>query len=303
MAIGDVRAVTTGDCTDLSFVDTGMYDTTGYGSVYLLDAERPAVVESGLGTEHDRVLDALDVVGIDRRAVEVIAVTHVHLDHAGGVGFLAEACPNAEVVVHERGAPHLADPERLVRGTEAAVGDLWPFYTSPEPVPEERLRPVADGERVDLGDHELRVAHAPGHAPHQVVYHDPANDATFTGDAAGVWLPERGAVRATTPPWSFDLEQCLADLHTIGDVDPTTLLYSHFGPHPDPGTALDAARTALVEWVEAVRARRADAEDDEAVVDHFVGTTPCVDAWGEAMARPVAAVDVRGVLDYLDERP
>lgn len=82
----------------------------------------------------------------------------------------------------------------------------------------------------DLGDHRLAVHHA----PHQVVYHDDANDAVFTGDAAGVWLPSRERTKETTPPWGFELEACLDDIETIRDLDPETLLYTHFGPHSAP---------------------------------------------------------------------
>jgi glyoxylase-like metal-dependent hydrolase (beta-lactamase superfamily II) len=302
MAIGDVRQVTTGDCADLYYVDTGMYGVTGYGSVYLLDAERPAIIETGVGTKRGRILDALDEVGIDREAVAAVAVTHVHLDHAGGAGFLAEACPNAEVVVHERGAPHLADPERLIEGTRTVVSGLWHHYAEPPPIPDARLRPVTEGDRLDLGDHALIAHEAPGHAPHQVVYHDPANAAVFTGDAAGVWLPQRDEVRATTPPWSFDLAQNLADLETIRALDPTTLCYSHFGPHPAPAAALEAAERAYREWVATVQSRRAELGDDEALIEHFVEAAPAAEAWGEEMARTVASVDTRGVLHYLDER-
>jgi glyoxylase-like metal-dependent hydrolase (beta-lactamase superfamily II) len=277
-----------------------MYGVEGYGSVYLLDAERPAVVETGVGAERDRVLAALSEVGIEREAVEVLAVTHVHLDHAGGAGYLAAACPNAEVVVHERGAAHLVDPERIVAGTRAAVGGLWSHYADPRPVPEARVRPVSEGDRLDLGDHELRVHETPGHAPHQVVYHDPANAAAFTGDAAGVWMPQHGDVRATTPPWSFDLERNLADIEAIRELEPSTLLYSHFGPHPDPDTALSAAERAYRGWVEAVAAKREELGDDEAVIEHFVETAPTVTDWGEEMARAVATVDTRGALEYLD---
>lgn len=301
MGIGDVTAVTTGACTDLYHVDTGMYDTDAYGAVYVLDAERPVIVETGIGTHHDRILDALDQLAIDPGDVAVIAVTHLHLDHAGGAGFLAEACPNAEVCAHEVGASHLVDPERLVAGTEAVVGDLWQFYADPRPVPEERVRTLSDGDVIDCGDHELAVHHAPGHAPHQVVYHDDANDAVFTGDAAGVWVPEQERVKETTPPWGFSLEACLTDLDTIRDLDPTTLLYTHFGPHPAPADVLGEYEGVLTEWVAAVERKRTEL-DDEAVVEHFVETTEMGDVWGEAMARPVAAVDVRGVLHYLDER-
>ncbi|WP_254538208.1 MBL fold metallo-hydrolase [Halomarina litorea] len=302
MAIGDVERVTAGGCSDLSYVDTGMYDTAGYGSVYVLDAERPAIVETGTGAHHDRILDALVSLDIDPASVEVLAVTHVHLDHAGGAGHLARACPNAEVVVHEAGAPHLVDPSRIAEGTRAAVGDLWAFYVDPVPVPESRVRAVADGERVDLGDHQLEVHHVPGHAPHQVIYHDPANEAVFTGDAAGVWVPSLGRTEKTTPPWSFDLEQSLADLRTIRDLDPETLLFSHFGPQSTPEGTLADYGGALREWVEEVDAARAELGDDEAVVDHFVERTEMDAVWDERLARGVAAVDARGALDYLDGR-
>ena len=125
MDVGDVRPVTTGGCTDLYLVETGMFDVTGYGGVYVLDAHQPAIIETGIGTNHEVVLGALAELGIAPESIGVIAVTHVHLDHAGGAGFLADACENATVTAHERGAPHLVDPDRLVAGTKAAVGDAW----------------------------------------------------------------------------------------------------------------------------------------------------------------------------------
>ena len=302
MAIGDFETVETGRREDLYYVDLGLFDTPGYGSIYVLDAERPAIVETGLGARYELILDALDECSIDPEAVATIAVTHVHLDHAGGAGYLARECPNAEVVVHERGARHLVDPERLVEGTKRAVGDLWEFYADPLPIDEERIRGVTDGDVVDLGDHPLEVHHAPGHAPHQVVFHDSASDAVFTGDAAGIYVPERDRIEATTPPWSFDLERALADLETIRSLDPDALLYSHFGPHDDPDAALSEAEDALVDWVETVEAKREELDDDEATVDHFIGATEMGEVWGDAMAGPVAAVDARGILRYLQER-
>jgi glyoxylase-like metal-dependent hydrolase (beta-lactamase superfamily II) len=299
MAIGDVETVDHGACSDLSLVDTGMYDTAGYGSVYLLDGDRPAIVETGLGTNYERILDALDVLGLPPDTIEVIAVTHVHLDHAGGAGHLARACEQSEVVVHEAGAPHLVDPGRLAEGTARAVGDLWSFYADPVPIPADRVRPVSDGERVDLGDHALVAHRASGHAPHQVVYHDPANEAVFTGDAAGVWVPSLGRTEPTTPPPGFDLEQALADLDLLRSLDPGTLLFSHFGPQTTPDATLSSYGERLRAWVEAVAAAREE-RSDEAVVDRFVEGTEMGEVWNERLARGVAAVDVRGVLHYLD---
>jgi glyoxylase-like metal-dependent hydrolase (beta-lactamase superfamily II) len=302
MAIGDVREVTTGECTDCYYVDTGMYDTEAYGAAFVLDAERPAIVETGIGTNHEYILDALDEIGIDPVDVEVIAPTHVHLDHAGGAGFLAQACPNADVYVPEVGARHLVDPGRLVEGTKRAVGDQWQFYVEPEPVPEERVVELQDGDVVDLGDHELQAYHAPGHAPHQVVFYDPANDALFVGDAAGIWVPSIEAIRETSPPSNFDLEGCLDDVETIRDVEPSTLLYTHFGPRPYSEAAMDEYADVLTEWVEAVEAKREEFGDDDAVVEHFVAEQEMTDVWGAKKAEAETAMNVRGVLRYLDQR-
>ena len=302
MAIGDVQEVTTGECADLYRVDTGMYDTEAYGAAYVLDAERPAIVETGIGTNHEYVLDALDEIGVDPEDVAVIAATHVHLDHAGGAGFFAEACPNADVYVPEVGARHLVDPGRLVEGTKRAVGDQWQFYVEPEPVPEERVVELQDGDVVDLGDHELQASHAPGHAPHQVVFYDPANDALFVGDAAGIWVPSVEEIRETSPPSNFDLTACLDDVETIREIAPSTLLYTHFGARPYSDAAMDEYADVLSSWVEAVAEKRDELGDDDAVVEHFVEEQEMTDVWGERKAEAEAALNVRGVLRYLDVR-
>ena len=299
MEPGDVRTVTTGDCTDLYCVDTGMYDTAEYGAVYVLDAERPAIVDTGIGTNYEYVLDALDEAGVAPEDLEVIAVTHVHLDHAGGAGYLAAECPNAEVYVHESGARHLKDPSRLWEGTKGAVGDQIEFYAEPKPVPEERVTELTDGDAIDLGDHELIAHHAPGHAPHQVVFEDPANDAVFTADAAGIWVPSIDRIKETTPPPQFDLEGALADAEMLVDLDRDTLLFAHFGPKAADGVLAEYT-DVLTDWVRAVERVRDELGDDEAVIDHFVTENEMEGVWGERKARGETAMNVRGVLRYLD---
>jgi glyoxylase-like metal-dependent hydrolase (beta-lactamase superfamily II) len=298
MAIGDVRAVD--GCPGVHYVDTGMYGTAGYGAVYAVDAERPALVETGIGADREQVFALLDAVGIAPEELAVVALTHVHLDHAGGAGFVAEACPNAEVYAHELGAPHLVDPSRLVEGTKRAVGDQWQFYADPLPVPADRVVELGDGDAVDLGDRRLRAHHAPGHAPHQVVFRDDRADAVFTGDAAGIWIPERGAVRETTPPPNFDLERCLADAEMLRDLAPETLLYTHFGPGPaDVGGVLEKYRTVLREWVEEVAAVHEEHGDEDATIDALVERADTGDVWGDQKAGYETAVNVRGTLRYL----
>ena len=301
MAIGDWYPVETGDCPGYYYVDTGMYDVERYGAVYVVDAERPAVLDTGIGTNYEYILDALEGIGIDREDLEVIAPTHVHLDHAGGAGYLAEACPNADVYVHERGAAHLVDPERLVEGTKRAVGDQWKYYAEPEPIPEERIEELSDGDAIDLGDRVLEVHHAPGHAPHQVVFHDPDVRVITAGDAAGIWVPEREEIRQTSPPPNFDLEGCLEDVEMLRALEPETLLYGHFGPVEASDDLLAEYADVLSEWVAAIEEKRAELDDD-AVVEHFVETNDVEDVWGEEKARSETDMNVRGVLVYLDQR-
>lgn len=307
MALGDVYEATAGGTADLYYVDLEMYGTPAYGEVYVLDADRPAVIDTGIGRHPEVVLDALAEVGIQPDDLAVIAPTHVHLDHAGGAGHLADACPNAEVCVPESGGGFLVDPAPLWKGTKAAVGDLIEFYGEPRPVPEERITELADGDVVNLGDHALEVHDAPGHAFHQAVFYDPANDGVFTGDAAGIFTPDIDAPYPATAPSDFDLEGCLADIEMIQRLDPDALYYGHFGARAPDGWLARYAEV-LQAWVADVEAARERFDDDDAVVDHFVdqamtgkwsGTS---EAWGERKATAEIAMNVQGVFGYLDDR-
>ncbi len=297
MAIGDV---TDADAVhdDLSYVDTGMYDVPEYGSVYVIDAERPAVVDTGLGTNHERVLAALRSAGIDPDDLAAVLLTHVHLDHAGGAGPIA-AATGADVYVHEVGAPHLVDPARLWEGTRRAVGDQIEFYTEPEPIDADRIVELTDGDAVDLGDREVVARHAPGHAPHQVVYDAPWADAVFTGDAAGIYSPSTDTVHVTSPPPNFDLERAVADAEALADGGREWLCYGHFGSARAAGR-LDAYADLLRAWVEEVAAVRAESPDDDAATERLVERTETPEAWGGRKGRAEVALNVRGVTTYLD---
>lgn len=300
MERGDIEPVRGAE--DLYYYDTGMYDTDGYGAVYVYDTPEPAVVDTGIGANRDRLFDALSGVGIGREDLSLVLLTHAHLDHAGGAGFLVEACPNARVHVHDRAVRHLVDPGRLVEGTKAAVGDQWRYYADPEPVPEDRISGIADGDSLDLGDRSLTAVEAPGHAPHQVVFHEPNDGVVFTGDAGGIYVPQVDTVRPTTPPPQFDFDQCLDDLSTIRDLDPDLLCFPHFGPRRYDDDVIEGAKRSYVEWIEAVREKRAEIGDDEAVVERFAETAASDRGpyWTEERHRAEARLNTRGVLAYLD---
>jgi glyoxylase-like metal-dependent hydrolase (beta-lactamase superfamily II) len=299
MALGDVHEATAAGTTDLYYVDVEMYDTPGYGLVYILDADRPTLVETGTGYHHEVVLDAIETVGLTPEDIEVIAPTHVHLDHAGGASLLADACPNADVSLYEAGVKFLADPTAIWEGTKEVMDDRISYYVEPEPIPEDRLVGLADGERVELGDHALEVHHAPGHAFHQSVFYDPANDGVFTADAAGINSPSTDGVVHTSPPPGFGLEGCLDDIEMLQDLDPAALYYSHFGDR-ETGDLLEAYADVLEEWVERVESKRDELGDDEAVREYFAERARTADAWGEAHAREEEQMNVSGVLHYLD---
>ena len=287
---------------DLYVHDTGMFDTDEHGSVYVYDTERPAVIDTGTGANRETLFDTLSAIDIAPTDLAWILPTHAHLDHAGGAGYLAERYPNATVRIPDRGVQHLVDPAALVAGTKAAVRDQWHHYADPRPVSEDRIAGLADGDRVDLGDRELVVYEAPGHAPHHAMFHDPDAGVVFTADAAGIYVPAVDTVRQTTPPPQFDLDQCLRDIERVAELEPTLLCFAHFGPRAYDPSILEAAKRAYVEWVEAVRAARETLPSDAAVVEHFEAASADYDFWNAARRRADASLNTRGVLQFLDDR-
>ena len=148
--------------------DVGMFGQQDFGAVYLIDDEAKAIVETGTSKDVRAILDAVREFGLRPADVDHVIVSHVHLDHAGGAGFLLKEMPNATVYVHERGYKHLVDPSKLVASAASALGDMAEEFGTMAPIPPDRLRAVTDGETLDLGGRVLRFFDSPGHAPHQL---------------------------------------------------------------------------------------------------------------------------------------
>ena len=277
---------------DVYHVDGWMFDQTGLLSVYVLDTPEPAVVDTGTAdTTPELVLAALAELGIEPGDVTHLIPTHVHLDHAGGTGELARACPNATVHCHERGIDFLTDIdrlERLKRGVEAAIGFEAP-YGDPELVPAERANPLADGDAIDLGDRELAVIDAPGHAPHQVCLFDDSTGTLFTADAAGMYFDDR--IYPTTAPPNFDLEVAVETVRRLEALEPERNCYPHYGVATDALDRLEEYDAMLPEWVAVVE--RAAADHD----DHLEIANELREEW-ESLG---LESDVAGVLRYLEK--
>ncbi len=179
-----------------------------------------------------------------------ILLTHIHLDHAAATGALVRRWPNLQVYVHERGAPHLIDPSRLLASAGQLYGDQMEYlWGEIVPVPEANVHALSGGETV-LG---MEVAYTPGHASHHVSYLHDSTGVAFTGDVAGVKIPGTDLVIAPTPPPDIDLEKWEESIKQVEAWAPQRLAITHFGPIEDPLPHLAQLREALHEEAELVR--------------------------------------------------
>lgn len=249
-------------------IDTMMSGYAGITAGYLIVGSRPCLVETGTANSAPLVRAALAECGLGPQDLATIVVTHIHLDHAGGVGDLARDFPAAEVVVHELGAKHLADPSRLLASAARVYGpDLDRLFGPLLPTPAQRLRALGDTGCVDLGGgRQLASYYSPGHARHHVGLLDSLTGDLYVGDAAGVYIPEADVVRPATPPPDFDLAVALRSMRLFAELAPSRLLFSHFGPVDDVVGVLDRSVAELHRWVEAVRDARTGGLD----LDHAV---------------------------------
>lgn len=224
-------------------------------AAYLLTADEPLIVETGPATSFEPVVAALEQLGIATTDLAHIVLTHIHLDHAGGVGRLAERYPNATIWVHERGAPHLADPAKLVASATRIYGEerMASLFGPVEPVPPQRIQGLADGDVIAFGQRTLDVIATPGHASHQVALVDSETGAIFTGDALGIHVPDVPVLRPATPPPDFDVELTVTSIELIRARARSVLLFAHFGPIDEIDRVCDLAIARTRAWAEVVR--------------------------------------------------
>jgi len=236
---------------------------------YLLEGPAPLLVETGSQSSVPALLEALSSLGVGPGELAGVAVTHIHLDHAGGVGDVAKAFPAATVYVHEKGARHLADPARLVDSAARVYGDLLDsLYGRLEPTPPERIRVLHDGEELRLGPGRvLTTVDSPGHAKHHLALHDSVSGILFAGDAVGVRLPDSGVLRPATPPPDFDLDQAITSLHRFAERGPEGLALAHYGLLPDAAGVLAEAEETLRRWATVAEQAWREGEDIAAALE------------------------------------
>src|SRR5262247_1029938 len=210
-------------------IDTRMAGYSQITAGYLIRADRPCLVETGTAPSAPVVRDALAGLGVGPGDLATVVVTHIHLDHAGGVGDIAGLFPRAEIVVHERGARHLADPSRLMSSARQVYGDaLDALFGELAATPADRITAVEEQGSIDLGGGRRLDSHySPGHAKHHVGLIDSASGDLYVGDAAGVFIKETQDLRPATPPLDFD--------HAVAMVvEQTRGRYAVLAPDADP---------------------------------------------------------------------
>lgn len=200
---------------------------------YVLTGKQTTIVETGPSSSIPNLLAGLKELDVKAEDVAYVALSHVHLDHGGGTGTLLKFLPNAKVLVHPRGVPHLVNPERLWLQSREVLGLVAEIFGEPEAVSEDRIIAAYDGMTWDVSENiRLTAVETLGHASHNLSYYEPLYGGIFSGDTAGIYLCEFDAVFPTTPP-PFHLEAALASLDKLASLEPSALYYSHFGKVSD----------------------------------------------------------------------
>jgi len=240
-------------------------------AVYLMDtSDGLAIVDPGPTSCREALEQAVRDHGASLQDLRHVLLTHIHLDHAGIAGTLAREFPSLKVHVHSRGAPHLADPSRLLESARRIYGDdmdrLWGAF---EPVAPAQLVVHAGDERLSLGTRRLRVAYTPGHAWHHLAYLDESTGVAFVGDVAGEASQHGTPALPAAPPPDIDLEAWKPSLDLLAAWGPEALLLTHFGPVRNVVAHLDALWDRIISWSLAVRASLGSDATDEARADAF----------------------------------
>jgi len=203
-------------------------------TIYLIQEEKGVLIEPGPATLIPAIQNGMKQLGMKELAY--VIPTHIHIDHAGGIGSLAKLFPRADIIIHPKGARHVIDPTRLINSTRMAFGDNFEkFYGPILAVPESQVISPEDGGYIPIGGRKLQIIHAPGHAPHHMAIFDSKTAGLFCGEALG--LPQPGKALSPIPlaaPPAFDISVYLETIEKLGQLHPRIIFYSHDGTGTDP---------------------------------------------------------------------
>lgn len=247
---------------DLNFMGTEQV----IASFLLLGDDAAALVETGPTTCLERLMGGLEEHGVAPEDVSQVFPTHVHLDHAGASGNLAELLPNATFYVHEIGYPHLVDPSKLLKSATRIYGDrMEELWGEVLPVPEDRLKSLEGGEEIETVGGTLSAHYTPGHAYHHLAYLEKESGTLFAGDVAGIRLPGQSYVRPPTPPPEIDVDAWMHSIVAVRKIDPQSLCLTHYGCYEDVERHLGELEQRLQDWLLFVQQRMNDGAEREEI--------------------------------------
>ena len=215
---------------NIYLIDNQLYSIPRWGSTYLINEEKKALIDPGPTSSASNVLEGIKGAGVRPEDIDYLIVTHIHLDHAGGAGTLIRSIPRVQLLVHHRGFKHLVNPEKLVSSVMEVQGkEVMERNGEVMPIEAERIKPVYDGDTLRLSERQLlQFIDAPGHAPHELCIYDSRNSGVFTGDAAGVYVAENEILLPNTVPPSFDAELYISTIQRLMELNATRLYFAHF---------------------------------------------------------------------------
>lgn len=259
------------------------YLSPGVASVYLIiENDECAIIETGTCHTVPYIMSVLNDYGLNEESVRYVIPTHVHLDHAGGVGTLMEDCPNATLVIHPLGARHMIDPSKLVAGASAVYGKeaFQEMYGELKPVPSSRVLEAPDNTELKLGDRTLRFYDTPGHARHHFCVHDLKSNTIFTGDTFGIAYPSLNTpsgplVFATTTPVQFDPDALRGSIKRLLSVKPAAFNLTHFGRIIPTPEIIEQLYSSIDKYLEISEQHRNAGENrchliDESISDYLL---------------------------------
>jgi glyoxylase-like metal-dependent hydrolase (beta-lactamase superfamily II) len=248
------------DFTDIHFLGQPGIIATGL----IHGADGVALVDPGPATSLPALEAALLARGFAWRDLRAVLLTHIHLDHAGASGHILNRAPGATLYVHERGAPHMADPSKLMASAARLYQtDMDRLWGEMLPVPADRMHILGAQDHLSIAGHDIESAWTPGHAWHHVSYFLPASRIAFVGDTAGICRPSGRVVLPPTPPPDIDLDAWRTSTETILNWNPETLFLTHFGPQASPRLHMHELWRRMDDWGRRVQVSLAQPGSDE----------------------------------------